>query len=295
MSYQPGKYFFQPRQNSYHFPGRLIQHIQSRQRLHLQVNRWHNTQIEENLGLPDLPSDNDNMNDSENLCQIEQTFSLNESSDEQSITTNDCDQFDEIVNDIDVSTAYVLSELEDWDILSVNTDITDQLCQYWPVKLFEQEDRWIGIEYSMLLGSKETTNHCLQYWCKQCGLYDWLCQVDYLEKPIPNKWIEQVAKEMANVFNIHDAEDLNLIESVYTELVQKDDQFVFMLDSALHEEWIKFIARKRNNDLVYDNYNDNNNNLHSELPNVNQIDQSNANNNNDNERFPSYYERRRYP
>ena len=150
------------------------------------------------------------------------------------------------------------------DAFSIDTQQTDQLCTFWPYQLIKHH--WNGIKYELSLGSRSCIRRCLKHWCQKCGLYDWLSSDDYITQPIPDIHLQRAANEMQ--LDIHNLKPLEtkLIKQMYTDIIIKDDPFVYMLDSQIHSVWLKSLrnASQTNNDDLYVNYlddgDDNNNN-----------------------------------
>ena len=172
---------------------------------------------------------------------------------------------------------------------SIDSNDTDQLCTFWPYNLIT--NHWNGIKYDIDLGSPETVLRCLKYWCQGCGLYDWLSRRDYMEKPIPNIFSAKAAHEMQIDLTALDQIDSKLITDVYTKIVMKDNDFLYMLNSDIHKQWINIIqtqgAKSPPKDVLHQmnskshllNHHENTNANNNENNNENTNENNNENNN----------------
>ena len=145
---------------------------------------------------------------------------------------------------------------DNFDILSIDSDDTDQLCQNWPQKCIDFH--WIDApKLDMKLGSMDVVNECLNYWCTKCGLTEWIEDENYLTLPIPNQWTKLVVDEMKSDTKTFDEPENELVSTFYNEIVCKDDHFIFMLDNEIHQQfcsWIDDVDDNSNNNNADDNH-----------------------------------------
>ena len=131
------------------------------------------------------------------------------------------------------------------DILSVHSDDTDALCQFWPMKIIE--DSWNDRKYDIDMSSNERIERCLYYWAGKCGLQEWVYDDKFMEKPIPKIHLQIAAQEMCQDMTNLNTKDENVIHELYTNVIMQDDKFMYMMQGELHQQWMSHISQTNSN------------------------------------------------